>query len=191
MAFGSAKVGEIEVGSLVMEVTKVCSNNGLRLPPSVIMLGKTLLNLDRVANTLDSDYDPNAAIREKAGQLLKDQLRARFNLSEALLTLRELRGLALELPGKINRFTTNLSENKLKLDIDAIDESVILEGFQKIANRITAGIVLASIIVGAALMMRVQTEFTLWGYPGIAILFFIAAAFGGMILVKNVLFDDR
>src|SRR5688572_31334002 len=44
------------------------------------------------------------------------------------------------------------------------------EGVQKIANRITLGLVLAGLIVGAALLTRVETTFRIMGYPGLAIL---------------------
>jgi ubiquinone biosynthesis protein len=35
----------------------------------------------------------------------------------------------------------------------------------KIANRITSGVILAALIVGATLMMGIQTSWTLFGYP--------------------------
>jgi hypothetical protein len=65
-----------------------------------------------------------------------------------------------------------------------------MEGMQKVANRITLGLVLASLIVGAALLMRVETSFRLFGYPGLAILLFLAAAVGGFCLVVAILASD-
>ena len=67
-----------------------------------------------------------------------------------------------------------------------------LKALQKIANRITSGLILAAMIVGAALMLRVETEFTILGYPGIAILLFlVAAAFGARMVIANFLQDRR
>ena len=66
-----------------------------------------------------------------------------------------------------------------------------MEGIQKIANRITLGLVLAALIVGAAMLMDVPTSFRILGYPGLAIIFFIAAATGGLLLVFNILFYDE
>jgi ubiquinone biosynthesis protein len=40
--------------------------------------------------------------------------------------------------------------------VDAIDERSLLASLHKIANRITVGLLLAALIVGAALMMRVS-----------------------------------
>ena len=49
----------------------------------------------------------------------------------------------------------------------------------------------ALLIVGAALLMRVQTSFELFGYPGLAIICFLIAAAGGLWLVFNILWYDH
>jgi uncharacterized membrane protein len=79
----------------------------------------------------------------------------------------------------------------LKISVDAIDERTLIVGFQKVANRITVGLILASLIVGAAMLMRVDTSFRIWGYPGLAIIFFLVAAGGGIALLINILFYDK
>ncbi|MGD0060965.1 MAG: hypothetical protein ABSD58_16235 [Verrucomicrobiia bacterium] len=73
----------------------------------------------------------------------------------------------------------------------AIDEMVLIEGMEKVANRITGGLILAALIVGAALMMRIESPFHLFGYPGLAILCFMGAGGGGLILVISILMHDR
>ena len=66
-----------------------------------------------------------------------------------------------------------------------------MDNLQKIANRIALGLVLAALIVGAALMMQVRTRFTLFGYPGLAILLFLLAAACGFVLVAQHLPQRR
>jgi hypothetical protein len=56
---------------------------------------------------------------------------------------------------------------------------------------LTAGIILAAVIVGAAMLMQVDTPFKLFGYPGIAIIFFILAALGGLWLAFSIIFHDE
>ena len=82
------------------------------------------------------------------------------------------------------------ASNQLQVGVDAIDEKVLVEGFQKIANRITLGLILAALIVGAAMLMRVETSFRILGYPGLAMLCFLAAAGGGLTLVWNIVRSD-
>jgi hypothetical protein len=49
-----------------------------------------------------------------------------------------------------------LADNAFQVKVDAIDEARLMEGMQKVANRIALGLVLAALIVGAALMMDVH-----------------------------------
>ena len=53
------------------------------------------------------------------------------------------------------------------------------------------GLVLAALIVGAALLMQVPTSFRLLGYPGLAILCFLAAGAGGVALVGSIVLNDH
>jgi hypothetical protein len=71
-----------------------------------------------------------------------------------------------------------------------IDASQIMVGLQKVANRITNGLILAALIVGAALLMRVDTAFRIWGYPGLAMLCFLGAAGMGLALLLHTLWKD-
>jgi len=56
--------------------------------------------------------------------------------------------------------------NDLKVKVDAIDELVLIEGMQKVAKRITVGLILAALIVGAALLMRIDSSFRLFWVSG-------------------------
>ena len=58
-------------------------------------------------------------------------------------------------------------------------------------NRVTSGLILAALIIGASLMMRIETPWTLFGYPGLAIVTFLAAAGGGFWLVINIFVQDK
>jgi ABC-type polysaccharide/polyol phosphate export permease len=67
----------------------------------------------------------------------------------------------------------------------------VIDGLQKVANRITLGLILAALIVGAAMMMRVETSFRILGYPGLAMLLFLLAGTGGLWLAFQILTHDR
>src|SRR5207253_1491575 len=95
------------------------------------------------------------------------------------------------LPGRVNRILDACATNQLKIKVEAIDEVTLIEGFQKVANRIAMGLILAALIIGAAMLMRVETTFRLFGYPGFAMLCFLGAAGGGFGLVLTILLHDR
>ena len=76
------------------------------------------------------------------------------------------------------------------LDVRNLETQFILESFQKVVNRITTDLILTALIIGAALLMQVRTQFELFGYPGMAILCFIAAALGSVWLLFDIFFRD-
>lgn len=186
-----ASLEEIEVGRVVMEVARLGSTHGVRVPPTLTLLGKALLNLDQVGRALDPKFDPNEAIRRHSGEVMSRRMESSLSLSNVFSSLLDAKDLAESLPGRLNQILETVAENKLEIKVDAIDEYELIVGLQKIANRITVGLVLAALIVGAALMMSIPTSFTLFGYPGLAILLFLTAAVGGLILVWNITMKDR
>ena len=187
----TATVSQMEVGRLVLEVTQISAASGIRVPPELTMLGKTLLNLDQVGRTLAPKFDPNASIRRNAAEMLRQRLLKSLSPGNLFSGILELKDLIQRLPGRVNKFFDALANNEFKVTVDAIDERKLMVSFQKVANRITVGLIVASLIVGAALLMRVDTSFRIWGYPGLAIIFFLGAAACGIFLLINILFYDK
>jgi ubiquinone biosynthesis protein len=190
-AHQSATLEQIQVGRVVLEITQASGESGLRVPSELTMLGKTLLNLDLVGRTLDPQFDPNACIRRNGAKMLQERLWKALSPGNLFGNILELKDLLVRLPGRVNQILDVISHNGLKVKVDAIDELVLIEGMQKVANRITIGLILAALIVGAALLMRIDTSFRLFGYPGLAILCFMGAAGGGLLLIINILLHDR
>ena len=187
----TATVEQMQVGRIVLEVTQSAAENNIRVPPELTMLGKTLLNLDQVGRALEPEFDPNASIRRNAAEILQQRLMKSISPGNLFSGVLELKDLLQRLPSRVNRFLDALANNELKINVDAIDEKLLMEGFQKVANRITTGLIVAALIVGAAMLMRVETNFMIWGYPGLAILLFLFAAGVGIFLLINILFYDK
>ncbi|HKP92733.1 MAG TPA: AarF/UbiB family protein [Chthoniobacterales bacterium] len=186
-----ATVAQMQVGRLVLEVTQASGENGIRVPPELTMLGKTLLNLDQVGRAIEPSFDPNASIRRNAAQIMQQRLMKSLSPGNLFSGVLELKDLVQRLPARLNKIIDAIANNELKVSVDAIDEKTLVVGFQKVANRITVGLIIAALIVGAAMLMRVETSFRIWGYPGLAILLFLFAAGAGVILLINILFYDK
>jgi ubiquinone biosynthesis protein len=150
-----------------------------------------LLQLDQIGRILDPSFDPNASIRRNATDLMTQRVKKDLTQGSLFSTLLEVKEFVTQLPGRLNRLLDTVTNAEVEVKVKAVDAKLMLDGMQKIANRITTGLVLAALIVGAALMMRVETSFRLFGYPGFAILCFLAAAGGGCWLLVNIIIKDR
>jgi len=186
-----ATLEQLDAGSVVLEITRIAADCWFRLPPEFTLIAKALLNLDRVVYTLAPDFEPNEVIRNESSSILARKMLQSVEPTNLLTHVIELKEFAELLPRRVNKILDNIGNNELKIDIDAIDERIVLDGLQKVANRITLGLVLAALIVGAALMMRVETSFRIFGYPGLPMIFFLMAAIAGVILVVNIVFYDK
>jgi ubiquinone biosynthesis protein len=181
----------LQVGRVVLEISAAAGLHGIRLPSELTMLGKTLLNLDQVGRTLAPDFDVNAALRSEGPQLMQQRMRQSMSAANVFAAALETKEFVEQLPGRVNRLLDAVAHNELKMKIEVIDEGAVINGLQKVANRITLGLLLASLIIGAAMLMRVDTPFRLFGYPGFAMVFFLVAAGGGIWLAFNILSSDR
>jgi predicted unusual protein kinase regulating ubiquinone biosynthesis (AarF/ABC1/UbiB family) len=182
---------QMNVGATLLRIHRSASECGLFVPSELTLLGKTLLQLDEIGKVLDPSFDPNAAIRRHAADILSQGLERGAREGSFLGSLLEMRHFVGALPARVNRILDAAANAELEMKVRVVDANTMVEGFQKIANRITTGIVLAALIVGAALLMRVETTFRLFGYPGFAILCFLAAAAGGCWLLVAIVVQDR
>jgi hypothetical protein len=153
------------------------------------MVGKALLNLDMVARILDPHVAPVDIVQERAVELARGGVTP--SLSGVLNAAIETRNFVEQLPGRVNKAMDALASGRFELRVDAFDEKEFLVGLHRMANRVAVGVVLAALVIGAAMMSRVKTDFTILGYPGIALIFFLLAAIGGTWLVLTILISDR
>ncbi len=163
----------------------------MRPPAELTMLGKTLLHLDEVARALKPDLDVNEAIRRNGSDLMSRRVRKAITSGSLFGAVLEAKEFAEKLPGRVNRVLDSLAASELKMKVELIDEGAIIGGLQKVANRITLGLILASLIVGAAMMMRIETNFRILGYPGLAMILFTLAATGAGYLAVQIMLHDR
>jgi predicted unusual protein kinase regulating ubiquinone biosynthesis (AarF/ABC1/UbiB family) len=184
-------VSQVQVGRTCLELTQLINNNAMRAPAELTMLGKTLLNLDQVARALDPDLDVNEAIREHSAELMTRRLKKTASSGGVLSAVLEAKEFAEKVPGRVNRVLDALAASELKLKVEVIDDGAIIDGLQKVANRITHGLILAALIVASAMVMRVESAFTMFGYPTLAVMLFLLAGIGTASLAYEILRHDR
>jgi predicted unusual protein kinase regulating ubiquinone biosynthesis (AarF/ABC1/UbiB family) len=185
-----ASLNRLNSGQVVLEITKISADCWFRLPSEFTMVAKALLNLDRSVFVLDPTFEPTAIIRERAMEILQRNLMKAVSPMSLVGGVVELKEFAEKLPGRVNKILDTIGNNEFKIDVNAIDEKIVLEGLQKVANRISLGLILAALIVGAAMLMRVETSFRILGYPGFAMIFFLLAAIAGIGLIITIVMTD-
>jgi ubiquinone biosynthesis protein len=182
---------EINTGQLLFNVIAIANNNELKVPAELTMLAKTLLHLDAITKKLDPDYDPQRVIRDYAEQLMSQKLAQKFNPRNFYPALLDLNQFVLDLPHRAREIVDLTAAGRLSFGIKLTQAEEFLAGIHKIANRITVGVVIAALLVSSSMMMRVPTTFTIFGYPGLAVLGYLLASAAGFYLVLSTMMRDR
>lgn len=181
---------QLNVGRSLLEVNGIAHDNGLIVPSELVLLGKTMLQLDEIGRILDPAFDPNASIRRNVATLMARRMRNDLTQGSIYGSLLEMKDFTVGLPSRLNRIMDMATNSEFEVKVKATDAKMVLDGMQHIANRITMGVVLAGLIIGASLLMHVANPFHLFGFPGLAILCFLAAAAGSFWLVISIFVSD-
>jgi ubiquinone biosynthesis protein len=185
-----ANLARLNSGKVVLEITRISADCWFRLPSQFTLVAKALLNLDRSVFTLDPNFEPTTIIRQRGIEILQRNVMQSLAPGNLIGGVVELKEFVEKLPGRVNKILDTIGNNEFKVDVNAIDEKIVLEGLQTVANRISLGLILAALIVGAAMLMRVETSFRIFGYPGLAMIFFLLAAIAGVGLVITIIMTD-
>jgi predicted unusual protein kinase regulating ubiquinone biosynthesis (AarF/ABC1/UbiB family) len=189
--FSNSSVRTDSEGGFLLQLVRIGGDCGLRPPAELTLLGKTLLNLEAVLLALDAKMSMRDVLQGHLAELFRARTRSSLDLGRLATDALEMQELVREAPQRLSVLLRTLADNRFKVNIAGLEESHLIESMQKIANRITVGIIAAAMIVGAALIMDVPTRRQLFGYPALALVMFLIAASLGGALVVSILAGDR
>jgi ubiquinone biosynthesis protein len=178
------------VGRALLEVSRNAVETGLYVPTELTLLGKTLLQLEEVGKVLCPNFNPNASVRRNLAEIMATRMRKSASPGNLFSSFLEMKDFVGGLPGRVNKILDTVGNSQLEVNVNTPDARHLLNGFEKIANRVTTGIILAALIVGAALLMRINSSFQIFGYPGIAMICFLIALGGSAWLIAGILWKD-
>src|SRR5208282_1591869 len=132
----------------------------------------------------------NASVRRNVAEIMTTRMLKTATPGRLFGSFLEMKDFVGGLPERVNKILDVVGNSKMEINFKTPDARHLLNGFEKIANRVTTGIILAALIVGAALMMRINSSFQIFGYPGIAMICFLVALGGSGWLVLGILWKD-
>ncbi len=181
-------------GEFVLDLVAIGARRGLRPPAEIAMLGKALLTVEGVVRSLA----PHRSLRNLLDVRLPEIALRR---SEEMLGLRgatspwselaDAGELVRHAPRRLSQVLHTLAENRLKVRVLGLGDPTVVEGVQKVANRISAGLIAASLVVAAAVITHAHAGPTVAGYPILALSMIAVATTIGLTLMMGSWLRDR
>lgn len=189
--FSTASTWTESEGGFLLQLVALGGQCGLKPPAELTLLGKTLLNLEAVILALDPEASLRDVLRRHMHGMLRERTLGTLDAGRLVTEVLEVQELVREAPQRLSVLLRTLADNRFRVHLAGLEESFLIESMQKIANRITAGVIAAAMVVGAALIMDIPTRHTLLGYPALALVMFLVAVVLGVALVLSSLLGDR
>jgi predicted unusual protein kinase regulating ubiquinone biosynthesis (AarF/ABC1/UbiB family) len=178
---------DLPFGLIVRDLLVLCLRNDIQIPPELVLLGKTLLNLEPLCRKLDPDLDPVRTMKDMAMRLVEEQFRRDISVERLLALLLELRSFVYEVPLSARRLVTQMANNELRMGIEIEKADEMQLAIRDVANRITLGVITAALILGSAFLLRMDVGLRVFGYPLFALVGFLMAAGLGIYVVAQIL----
>ena len=176
-------IGELQAGKVLYDVINISYQHGLRMPAELTLLAKALFNLDAVTRALDPLFSPINAIRDYSNQLATERARKDFSPRRLMQMATQSTDFLAALPHRLEVITQKLAAGQFETKLEVPQLLILMNGLQKVANRIFTGLVLAAIVIASAMLL--DTWRTL-GTIG-----FIIAGVLGMWMVVSIMLSDR
>ncbi len=185
--FQSAQAGEFSFTALLGELVEILVAKGLRLPPDLFLLVKSLLTIEGITSALDPKFDFTAQLTPFAEKLVKD----RYDMSRLQTRASTLAGDFAELvqnfPGDYSKVIETLSSGRLSLSLEEQSLGKARESMFKASSTLAFAVVLGSLVIGSAIIVHSRVP-PLWKeVPVIGIIGFIVSGMIGFGLLIKII----
>lgn len=182
---------QTSVGLATIEIARLASNRGIRLPPALAQLGKTLTYVDNLCQQLDPGLSYASYILDSSQRILVEHLRDTLSAPVVMRSLLEMGEFVMDLPGKLRLALQKFSRDELRIQFQHVGLQGLQQTLDRAANRIAFSAVVAALFVGSGLVISAGGEPTLLGYPALGVIGFLAASILGLYLIVAIIRAGR
>jgi ubiquinone biosynthesis protein len=166
---------DIHIGPLLSEITAVLRDNNLSLPPDLTLLFKAMITLEGLGHQLDPDFHLVDHLTPFVRQVMEARYSPNALAKRARRGLKELTEVVIGLPRDVARLFRQARRGRLRVDLDLKRLDHFGVQLNRAANRLTMGVLTASLVVGSSIIMTVEGGPELFGLPLFGLLGFLVA----------------
>ncbi|NET32529.1 MAG: AarF/ABC1/UbiB kinase family protein [Cyanothece sp. SIO1E1] len=181
-------LAQLNTAEALSEILQAATENNLRWPANIGLFTKSLANLEGAARQFNPALNVIEELRPLMTDLFRKQLVGDDPLQALLRTALEFKNLSLESPRQFGFLLNRLSSETLKWNLEIQGLDSLRRSIDDAANRRSFSTVVASLIIGAAIISAAQQTARL---QLISYVLFAAASFLGLWLVVSILRSGR
>ena len=180
-------LSRLDMKTLMNEAFEIIHRYDIQIQAELMLFSKALATYEEVAKMLDPDYDLVTQMIPYVKKLAYRKFKPKALLRDLFTTSVDLRDFLVTFPFELKRILKKLGKGRLSFTFQHKGLDKLILELDRSSNRISFSLVIAAIIVGSSLIMRLETKYTLFGYPLLGILGYVFAGVLGMWLVIAIL----
>jgi len=163
--YESVPLKDIRIGALIRQFAAIVRQHSIALPPDLTLMFKALITMEG----LGRQYDPDFHVTDHLAPMLRQALRERFQPGELVRRGRsavtDFLGLIGSVPRDMVRLLREARRGKTRIDLDIKRLDSFGRQLDRTLDRVTVGIMTASLVIGSAIVMTVEGGPSLLGVP--------------------------
>ena len=165
--------------------------DGIELPSTVTMLGRSLITLEGVADELMPDRSIIEIIRAhlKANQDIKSM--TEDELRQAILGSYKAGKSLIDAGSQASLAMRMLTRGQLHMNLDLPGTEDPIGDVAHAADRLTMGIIIAGLFIGSSVVYYARIQPVVFGIPVIGFLGYMIALFLGLWVVWQIVHEQR
>ena len=182
-------LSRIRVGTLLDEVLTASLRHQIQFPTPFLMLGKTVVTIESVVLGLNPNFDLFAFSQPYIAQIVLQQFEPERWVRQLYGTVEDFTDMATDLPLQLHQILQKLQRGSLKFSVDPTHQERLISVFDRVSNRISFSLIIASLIVGSSILLQGVTS---WGPKSmLGLMGYITAAIFGVGLIISILRSGR
>lgn len=189
--FGTADLSDLDIGAFLNALIAMARKDGLELPGTVTMLGRSLITLEGVADELMPDLSMIEIIRAHLAShrdlkaLTEDELRqvvlGSYKAGKSLIDAASQASLTMHM----------LTRGQLHMNLDLPGTQDPMSDMAHAADRLTMGIIIAGLFIGSSVVYYARIQPVVFGIPVIGFVGYMIALFLGLWVVYQIVHEQR
>ncbi|RCV63676.1 ubiquinone biosynthesis protein [Methanophagales archaeon] len=178
---------ELEIGSLLHRIARVVDEYRLKGPLDFYLLAKALVTIESVGRELDPEFNAVKHAEPFAEKLIMERMSPRKLIGDFYLSALETHLLMRDLPSETRDILTLVKQGEAKIKFEHKGLEPMLKTLDQNNNRSVFAIVLASLVIGSALIVLSGVPPKWHEIPVIGIIGFLGAGLIGFWLLFSIL----
>ncbi len=156
---------DIRIGALIRQFAAIVRQHSILLPPDLTLMFKALITMEGLGRR----YNPEFNVTEHLAPMLRRALRERFQPAELVRRGRgavsDFLGLIGSVPRDMVRLLREARRGKTRVDLDLKRLDSFGRQLDRTLDRVTIGILTASLVIGSAIVLTVDGGPRILGIP--------------------------